>query len=99
MGDMVLPLDMDLLTDMVLPTASAMELLPTPVLPPPSLPGLPRVSTVSSATTARGAPMPTTATDMVLPTDTALESPTTTSTPATTATTTPTVCPDAPSLP
>merc|ERR1712001_164638 len=64
-------------------TDSVLALLPTLVSPPPSLPGLPRVSTVLSATTtARGALMlmPTTAT--------ALESTTTTSTPATTATTT-----------
>merc|ERR1719397_1113093 len=60
------------------PTDSVLALLPTLVSPPPSLPGLPRVSTVLSVTTtARGAlmPMPTTAT--------ALESTTTTSTPAT----------------
>merc|ERR1711970_1296673 len=73
-------------------TDSVLVLLPTPVSPPPSLPGLPRVSMESSATTtARGAlmPMPSTAT--------ALESTTTTSTPATTATTMPLVCPDTPS--
>merc|ERR1712106_726610 len=62
-------------------------------------PSMEPVDMVLSATMARGALMPTTATDMVLPTATALESPTTTSTPATTATTTPPVCPDAPSLP
>merc|ERR1712037_988699 len=79
--------------DTVLLTATAS--LSTPVSPPPSATGLPRVFTVSSATTtARGAPSPSTAT-----TATALESTTTTSTLASTATTTPTVCPDAPSLP
>merc|ERR1711863_189403 len=72
----------------------AMASLSTPVSPPPSATGLPRVFTVSSATTtARGAPSPSTATMA-----TALESTTTTSTLASTATTTPTVCPDAPSL-
>merc|ERR1711981_396678 len=78
-------------------TDSLVVLLSTPVSPPPTPTGLPRVSTVLSATTtARGAltPMPTTAT-----TATVLESTTTTSTPDSTATTTPTVCPDAPSLP
>merc|ERR1712072_364241 len=83
-------MDTVLLTDTVLPTAMAS--LSTPVSPPPSATGLPRVFTVSSATTTeRGAPSPSTAT--------ALESTTTTSTLASTATTTPTVCPDAPSLP
>merc|ERR1712117_811094 len=56
-----------LTTDTV--TDSVLALLPTPVSPPPMLPGLPRVSTVLSATTtARGAPMPmpTTATATVL---------------------------------
>merc|ERR1719365_450661 len=70
-------------------TDSLVVLLSTPVSPLPTLTGLPRVSTVSSATTtARGAltPMPTTAT-----TATVLESTTTTSTPESTATTTPTV--------
>merc|ERR1712083_1185031 len=86
-------MDTVLLTDTVLPTAMAS--LSTPVSLPPSATGLPRVFTVSSATTtARGAPSPSTAT-----TATALESTTTTSTLASTATTTPTVCPDAPSLP
>merc|ERR1711990_544533 len=78
-------------------TDSLVALLSTPVSPPPTPTGLPRVSTVSSATTmARGAltPMPTTAT-----TATVLASTTTTSTPDSTATTTPTVCLDAPSLP
>merc|ERR1712181_214430 len=83
-----------------LSTATATDLLallPTPVSPPPLLPGLPMVPTVLSdatdTTSARGAlmPMPTTAT--------ALESTTTTSIPATTATTTPTLCPDVPSPP
>merc|ERR1711970_726029 len=65
-------------------TDSLVVLLSTLVSPPPTPTGLPRVFTVSSATTtARGAltPMPTTAT------------------PDSTASTTPTVCPDAPSLP
>merc|ERR1739844_137549 len=39
-------------------TDSVLALLPTPVSPPPMFPGLPRVSTVLSATTtARGAPI------------------------------------------
>merc|ERR1712088_553818 len=57
-----------LTTDTV--TYSVLALLPTPVSPPPMLPGLPRVSTVLSATTgARGPlrlmlrPIPTTAMD------------------------------------
>merc|ERR1740128_185254 len=52
-------------------TDSVLALLPTPELPLPTLPGLPRVSTVlSDTTTVRGAPMPmpttATATDTVL---------------------------------
>merc|ERR1719365_509678 len=67
-------------------TDSLVVLLSTLVSPLPTPTGLPRVSTVLSATTtARGAltPMPTTAT-----TATVLESTTTTSTPDSTATTT-----------
>merc|ERR1711874_935086 len=52
-------------------TDSLVVLLSTPVSPPPTPTGLPRVSTVSSATTtARGAltPIPTTDTDTDVPT-------------------------------
>merc|ERR1712018_821542 len=64
-----LTLTTDTATDLVL------ALLLTPVPPPPTLPGLPRVSTVLSATTtARGAPMPmlamATVTDMATAMDT-----------------------------
>merc|ERR1712158_137266 len=79
------------------PLLTAVVSLPTPVLPPPSLPGPPRDSMVLSATTMARGPL-----TLMLSTATtamALESTTTTCTPASLATTTPTVFPDAPSLP